>query len=214
MRYHLNLVTAPASEPVTTTEVKTFLRIDSSDEDTLLGNLITTARQSAEAYTGRGLITQTWQMFMDTWPSGLGDWWDGVRQLPITEVHAIKDIKMPKPPLQSITHIKTYDDDDSATTFSSSNYYVSAYSGDYARNGRMSLRNSAAWPSYEREADGIEIQFVCGYGDAASDVPQQIKQAILQEVAYLYENRAVCDNGCMCCNAAMRMLNPYKIIKL
>lgn len=214
MKYHLDLVTAPASEPVTTSEVKTFLRIDSSDEDTLLSNLITAARQSAESYTGRAFITQTWKMFLDGWPYGKGEWWDGVRQLPIRELHGLSELNIPLPPLQSITHVKTYDDDDTATTFSSSNYYVSSYSGDYARNGRISLRTSATWPTYERDSDGIEIQFVAGYGDSASDVPQQIKQAILQEVAYLYENRSACEGDCIACDVAKRLLNPFKLMKI
>ncbi len=35
----------------------------------------------------------------------------------------------------------------------------------------------------------VQIEYVAGYGDAASDVPADIVQAILVHVAYLYEQR-------------------------
>lgn len=215
MNYRLDLVTAPASEPITASEVKAFLRIDGSDEDALIASLITVAREKAESYTSRAFITQTWKAYLDCWPVGKGKWWDGVRQLPISEIQGEKQsLEIPMPPLQSITHIKTYDDADVASTFSASYYYVSVYSGERAQKGRVTLRDVATWPVYTRNADGIEIQFVAGYGSSASDVPTQIRQAIIQEVAYLYENRNACEQDCMCCNVAKALLNPYRMLKI
>lgn len=214
--YKLDLVTAPALEPVTVTELKTALRIDSTDDDTLLGYLITAARTNAEIYTRRAFITQTWKMFMDSF-SGYpldSQWWSGVRYGPITDIGAGNYIDIPLPPLQSITHLKTYDDADAATTFASSSYYVSTYSGIMARVGTITLRDSAVWPTYERNKDGIEIQFVAGYGDAASDVPQQIRIAIQEEASFLYQNRSSCDGDALNSGIAKQMLKPFRILKL
>lgn len=58
----LELVTAPASEPITLADAKKFLRVTHAHEDDLIGLLITAARQAAEARTGRALITQTWRL--------------------------------------------------------------------------------------------------------------------------------------------------------
>ena len=210
----LNLVTAPAIEPVSTDEAKAFLRITGSTEDTFIDSLIVVARTAAENYTRRAFIEQTYQLYMDTWPEGKGEqWWDGVKQLPISHLHGVRSFEMPKAPLSSITHIKTYDDADTATAFSSSNYYVSAYSGDFAEPGRVTLRDGQSWPTFERNADGIEIQFVAGYGDTMASVPQQIRQGILQEVAYLYEHRMDCEDG-LNCSVARKILEPFRIMKL
>ena len=56
------LVTAPVAEPVTLAEVKLFLRIDGSVEDSLLDTLTTVAREMAEKYLAKMLMTQSWQM--------------------------------------------------------------------------------------------------------------------------------------------------------
>ena len=213
--YRLDLVTAPTKEPVTVTEAKAFLRITGDTEDTLIASLITVARSAAESYTRRAFITQTWKMFRDDWPTTKGNrWWDGVRQLPISELRGQGVVVMPLPPLQSVTHIKTYDDADAATTFSTGNYQVSAYSGDFANQGRITLRDSGSgWPTFERNADGVEIQFGAGYGDDAADIPGQIRQAIKHQVSTLYEDRGACEGGA-CCNITKKLLDPFRIIKL
>jgi uncharacterized phiE125 gp8 family phage protein len=43
------------------------------------------------------------------------------------------------------------------------------------------------------ESGAITVRFVAGYGNADTDVPDRIKQAILQLVAYWYESRAIGD---------------------
>lgn len=214
-RYRLNLVTAPVIEPVTVTEAKLFMLVSSSDDDTLITNLIIAARTNAEAFTKRAFITQTWKMLMDNYPQQKGEpWWHGVKQLPISVITGKTFIDIPLAPLQSVTHFKTYDDADSATTFSASNYYVSEYSGDFAPAGKITLRSGQTFPGFGRNADGIEIQFVAGYGTTATSVPYQIKQAILQEVSYMYENRGACATGGMCCNTAQKLLQPFRLERL
>lgn len=212
--YKLDLVTAPASEPVSVSEAKAHLRISSSNDDTYIGTLITVSRQAAELYTGRVFITQTWKMFLDEWPNSPSkEWWGGVRVGVITDFTRENKIELPLPPLQSVTHIKTYSDEDSATTLNSSNYYVSTYSGLSASYGSITLRNGSTWPSYTRCSDGIEIQFVAGYGNA-SDVPEQIKQGILDEIAFRYEHRGDrLDTNLVNSEIAEGLLSPFKIIK-
>lgn len=212
--YRLNLITAPSVEPVTLTEAKDFLRVTGTDDDALITSLIVVARTNAESYTRRAFITQTWQLLRDNWPLQRSNiWWSGVRQLPISALQGQNFLPIPKAPLISITSIKTYDDADVATTFATTGYQVSTYAGDFAEEGRVTLRSSASWPTYSRSADGIEIQFVAGYGATAADVPSQIKQAILQDLSTLYENRGDCV-GAVCCDIAKKLLNPFRILKI
>ena len=213
INYSLSLVTAPASEPVTLAEAKTHMRIDSTDDDTYITELITAARILAENYTKRSFINTTWKMFMDRWPcsAGYGRYSEGYHEVPVTDSYQAKPVVLPKGQMQSVTHIKTYDDADTATTVDASNYYVGAYSsGD---SGQITLRNGGSISTPTRTSDGIEIQFVAGYGSSASAVPTPIKQAIKMIVSGLYENRGDCSGGNLP-TAATALLDQYRIWEL
>jgi uncharacterized phiE125 gp8 family phage protein len=58
----LTLVTPPPYEPITLAEAKLFLRVDGSEEDSLISHLITAAREKAESWLRKSLLTQTWQL--------------------------------------------------------------------------------------------------------------------------------------------------------
>ena len=210
----LNLVTAPTIEPVTLDEAKTFLKIDGSDEDLLVTSLISSARQKAESFTRRAFLTQTWQLFLNAFPNSRKNTWQpGFFEMAITELSPYPaQISIPKSPLISVTHVKTYAIDGTATTFSSSNYDVLKYAGDFAEEGRIALKSGQSWPDFTREADGIEVQFVAGYGAAALNVPYGIKDAILHEAMFLYEGRG-CQSG-MGSPVAAGLLQPFKIMKV
>lgn len=160
----LKLKTAPTIEPITLKEAKEHLRVDLDDDDFLITALIETARLLIEKRTGRALITQTWQLILD---------------------EDTEEIELPYPPLQSVSSVKYIKDDGTEATASSSLYDV-----DTSQNspGRIKLKNGCSWPTHRDFASFI-IEYVVGYGDAADDVPETLKQAILQTVAHLYENR-------------------------
>jgi uncharacterized phiE125 gp8 family phage protein len=54
----LRLVTPPASEPVTLSEAKLFLRIEHSDEDAAITRAIASAREAAEQFLKLALLPQ------------------------------------------------------------------------------------------------------------------------------------------------------------
>jgi len=137
-----------------------------ASDDALLTGLIRAAREWAEGYTNRALITQTWELVLDTWP-GTGY------------------IDIPLPPLQSITDIKYKDTDGTESTWAATNYITDTDSFV----GRVVLAYGCSWPSGTLyPAAGIRVRFVTGYGLATS-VPQRYKQAIMLLAAYWYENR-------------------------
>lgn len=61
----LERVSAPASEPVTVSEAKLYLRLDTNAEDALLAEQIAAARMTAEQWMRRSLITQSWKLGYD-----------------------------------------------------------------------------------------------------------------------------------------------------
>lgn len=58
----MTLTTPAASDPLTLAEAKLFLRVDGSEEDSLVSDLIVAATQSAENYLRQSLITQSWTL--------------------------------------------------------------------------------------------------------------------------------------------------------
>ena len=72
------LVTAPGSEPVTATELRTHLRTDSTElPDAEANALIADARSEIENMIGLAFISQSWRLSIDRWPAGGEAWWDG-----------------------------------------------------------------------------------------------------------------------------------------
>lgn len=137
-----------------------------SAEDSLLTALIQAAREYAEGYQNRALITQTWELVLDDWPNE--DY-----------------IDIPLPPLQSVTDIKYKDTAGDETTWDDANYIVDIDSF----LGRVALAYGCSWPSTALyPVAGIRIKFVAGYGLATS-VPAVTKAAILLLIGHLYENR-------------------------
>lgn len=212
----LELVTPPAQLPVGLNEAKKQLGLtdDFTDDDALIAGEIEDATAEAERYLGRALITQTWRLYRDAWPQDLRSdampYWEGWREGPQTSLRASAGgLELPKPPLQSVTHVKTYDDSDAATTFASSNYFVDTAS----EPARIVLRTSANVPVIERVANGLEVQFVVGYGDNQGDVPEPIRQGILMTVAWLYTNRGDCEVASKNSGAIGRW-RKYRVLRL
>jgi uncharacterized phiE125 gp8 family phage protein len=56
------LIGAPAIEPVSLAEAKSWLREDGAEEDELIQALIVAARMTLEAYTRRLFVTQSWRL--------------------------------------------------------------------------------------------------------------------------------------------------------
>lgn len=188
----LKLITAPATEPVTLAEAKSHLRVDITEDDTYIGTLITAARNIAETWTARALVTQTWELYMDAFPAN--------------------GFTLPRPPLQSITSIKYTPLGGAETTVSSSLYKVDAVT----EPGCVVLASDATWPSTTLvELNGVVVRFAAGYGAAAA-VPQAIKQAILMLVGTMYESRedVLVGQGATANElplAAKRLLLPYRM---
>src|SRR5665648_615442 len=161
----IKLISAAATEPVSSVEAKLHLRVDHSSEDTLIASKITAARIMVENYTNRALITSTWELRLDNWPS--------------------MPLKLPKPPLQSIVSIKYIDVDGDEHTVASSVYDLDIAS----EPGRIFFKPNQSWPSANLYPFGaVRIQFVAGYA-SASVVPENIRSALLLGVGHLYENR-------------------------
>ena len=164
----LSLVTAPANEPITLADAKLHLRVENIDEDALIESLIAGAREAAEAFTRRALVTQTWDLKLDGFPAY---------------------IEVPLPPLVSVTSLAYVDSNGATQTMTvTTDYLVDAPAGPYAAPGRVTLPFGRIWPIPIQQANAVALRFVAGYGDPG-DVPEGIKAAIKLTVGHLYANR-------------------------
>lgn len=184
----LQLKTPPASEPVTLGEAKSYLRIADTDDDVFVNALITAVRQRFESWAARSLITQTWTLWLDGFPRrGKRDApGEGYFDLPVGHFDETqRQLEIPRPPLQSVAILQTYDTANTSTIFSSSNYLVDTASSP----GRIALNQGAVWPTGLRSVNAVEIEFAAGYGNA-SDVPDSIKQGILLWIKLLFADKS------------------------
>jgi uncharacterized phiE125 gp8 family phage protein len=185
----LQLITPPALEPVTLDEAKAQLKVDTSDDDALITTLITAARARAEWHTGRAFVTQSWVLWLDCWPG------DGIAQVPL-------------PPLQSVSAVSAYARDNTANTVDPSRYFVDTVSAP----GRV-VFDCLTSPGFDlRRRNAVAIAFDAGYGAAASDVPEPLRQGVLEILAELYVNRG--DGPEEIAPPAQALLAPYRIFKL
>lgn len=164
--YNIKESVAPTTEPVSSAEAKLHSRVDHSTDDDIFTRLIEVARRQCEQISGWAFITRTYTVQLDQWPF-------------------YPQIKLPYPPLQSVSSIEYVTDDGTNNTFDSANYIVDTHSTP----GRIVLKLNESWPSETLQVGGaITITYVAGFG-AANDVPDQYKQAMLLLIGHLYENR-------------------------
>lgn len=181
----LQLLSPPASEPVTLAEAKAHLKLDTTDDDALIATLITAARARAEWHTGRAFVTQSWRFILDAIPPG------GV-------------IEIPLPPLRAVSEIAVADANGIRRVLDTPEYAVDTAS----EPARVVV---AAPPRNLQRFDAVEIAFTAGFGDASA-VPAAVRQAILTIAGDLYTHRG--DSDAICGPQAAALLSPYRIFKL
>ena len=183
----VTVVTSASVDPVSDNDVKTALRIPTSDSthDTLIATCRGVATEIVQKYLGRSITNQTLKLSLDALPYEN-------ENIPISEgmstgpymSYISRAIYLPQPPLVSVTHIKTFNDSDTATTLSTSVYYVDS-STDV---GRVVLRRGEVWGEMLRVANSMEITYVAGYGTSSGVVPMAIRQAIISMAVNMFEN--------------------------
>jgi uncharacterized phiE125 gp8 family phage protein len=160
----LELLSPPATEPVTLAEVKTRLRIDDASDDAGVTRLIASATKHAESITRRAFVTQSWALTLDAFPAG--------------------SISLPLPPLQSVEEITYIDSTGATLTLATTEYLVD-------KNGMIGMIHRAynkQWPITRTQPMAVRIKFTAGYGNATA-VPSDLASAMMLLVAHWDQNR-------------------------
>lgn len=190
MKYGLQLVTSPQSEPVSLIEAKAHLRVDFADEDDNIQGLIYAAREVVEGKLRRAVFEQTYEMTLDQfpYPSGLDtktpEQRDGYL---FPSLHfTYFAIELPRSKVTSVDAI-TFKPSPSAdaVTLDPAFYAVDTNS----EPARIVPVAGATWPYVGSYMPGsITIAFKAGQWDSDS-VPQSIKHAMLLLIGHWYANR-------------------------
>lgn len=163
----LTQTAAPADLPVTLAELKLHARLPAAaTEDAWLTACLTAATHSVEKYLEASLVSRTYKLLTHEFPPpGCG-------------------LRLPYPPVESITSIKYLDGDGVQQTLDPSLYRLI-----------VSDERAEVWPAIDEEwpyarldPAAVEIIYVAGFGDAA-DVPEGIKLGIMVQAAEMYEHR-------------------------
>jgi uncharacterized phiE125 gp8 family phage protein len=177
----------PTSEPITLPQAKRHLRVDWADDDAYINDLITAARQWCENGLRRALITQTLQAVIQL-PEPVQGKLSGVVgrvgwpiELPMTAAGTLQSVTL----AEIETQIATF-----ASLTVTDDYLVDPNS----EPGRIWLAAAAIaeWSvslNYPGAVPRVRVTYTAGYGADASTVPYPIKQAIMNGIAHLYENR-------------------------
>ena len=158
----LVLATNPTTKVVSVADVKSHLRIDTSDEDTLLGLYIDAATEMAENFCSRHFITHDYKLYFDS-------------------VTSVASLVYPDCTLNAVNPVNWIDAD--GATQSSLLAHIDAYSNpsivyldtDFTSTTLQTNLSNVFW-----------FDFSTGFGAASSDIPEAIKQAIKLIVADMY----------------------------
>lgn len=193
------IVLQPETEPVTLVQAKAHVRVTSTASDSLITTFIKAARRAAERFTGRALIDQTWDVFLDEFPED--------------------EIELPKPPLIVVEGV-FYRDADGVEQELSTDDYVVANADDEHLSGRVVLAATASWPTIQERPNAVRVRLRAGYLDATTSpaeaaVPEDIQTAILLHVGHLYAHRETVVVGETVSELPMgtrELLRPYRVL--
>lgn len=160
----------PSVSPIDINDLKSHLRIDytNESEETYLKMLIFGVTHYAENYMNLCLITRNWVNYRDYFES-------------IIEIR--------RPPFGTLTSFKYLNSLGVLTTVDSAIYYLT--SGIYPI---IALKSNYVWPvDISNTYQAVEIKFSSGYGANKTDVPEDIRMALLCHAAFLYSNRGDSD---------------------
>jgi uncharacterized phiE125 gp8 family phage protein len=184
------LLAGPAEEPVSLVEAKAFLKVDDTAEDGLITTLIGAARLHIEGVTGRALLAQSWRVVLDDWPTS-------------------RVVKLPVTPFIELTEITAFD--------AAGGAHLVPLAQFMSEPDRLLLPADVAGMPALREQQGIEIDYVAGFGTEPGDVPRDIRQALLVLVAYWFEHRdavIVAGSGTVVPSGFERLVAAHKRVRL
>lgn len=158
-----------------TSDLKKQLNLPSTgtDDDTWLALAASVARSLIERSIPGGFAVrlQTKQLHLNKFPNLESD--NG-------------EIELPFPPLNAVTSIKYYNENNSTGALASSDYRV--IDPGNGNRARVYPIIDEVWPVTRLREDAVIVEFTCG-STCSTDLPPTVKHAVNLLVTHWYENR-------------------------
>lgn len=148
-------------------EAKEYLRISGDGEDGLVSSLISGARARIEALAGVAMISRTLRVTMDGWPQGAIE---------------KRTVVMPVRPADELVAVRVFDRAGVAETV------TGRFSLARGRSARL-VWTSGAFPWPGQRHNGIEVDYVAGFGEEPDDIAEALRLAVKRLVAHAYQKR-------------------------
>jgi len=194
------VLTPPTVEPVSLIDAKTYLRVDFSDDDLLIANLISRARSLCETITGKAWAYQKIQeVFIIERPEGGtlsgpiekgANWYNFQQQLgsnPFGPAQFFFDLAMP--PIDRVllpvieTKVVAFDPWTVFTQYTNSDGSTNTWVDYTQEPARMYIQSPIT-------ANFYRFTFWCGFGGTNTyPLPGDLKQALYEAINYLYDYR-------------------------
>ena len=173
---------------VTAEQLKVQCRVDGTDEDDLLRDLVGAATEMAEVDSRRAFISRQFTLQMDQFPYwGQLDRQSIERTSQAVGVFYGGGIDVRKCPVVSIDSLKYLDTTGTQQTLASDG---SAYVTDLlSEPARIYPAYGVPWPITRWQSAAIQITFTAGYGPTADTIPYRAKNAIRMLAAHWYWHR-------------------------
>jgi uncharacterized phiE125 gp8 family phage protein len=155
----LSVVTESAEYAVTLTEVKAWLKVDHSEDNDKLTELIKSATITIESYINQAIITKIFLYVTDN--VAIDSNYDTAIYLPYAPT--------------AVSFVKVYDTNNDANTITT-----------YERYNRKIVFTDLDVTARENEA--YQVQFTAGIASGASTTPANIKIVLKEIVAFFYDN--------------------------
>ena len=171
----IDLVERSEELAVTMLEAKTHLRVESSEEDAYIWGLIMQAQKQAEDWTGRSIGVHTFDYYPARDPDAI--------YLERLENDIMSRIVVRKGLVTEIVSIDTYDKSGVETSVSLDDY-------DFFNSDQTSVilkKDGERFAYGTRDYRDVIVRFRAGYTE--DTIPETLRLAVLQLIAFYYENR-------------------------
>lgn len=199
-RFSLVRIKNSKKEPLTLSEVKEYLRVYDDTEDALISQLIKTARQWVESYTGSSLLEQTWELhvFPKNPPSS------SLLSL-VRPSSSPPSIRLPQGPILSVEKLYFQRGLGPPLLLEDSEYEIQQTQGHCFIYPHLSY-----WYGFSP----LRIRYTAGYGKRKKEIPSPLRQALFIQIANLYENRGDDPTSQTISPLFFQLLQPYRFYNL
>lgn len=167
------VVTPPAVEPVSLAEIKEQLGVTLALDDAMLARKARAAREYVERFIGQPLLVTVFDGYLDRFPP--------------------REIRLPVGPPRGVSAVAWHDPDGVERILDEAGYLVD----DVNDPGQILLAPGRSWPAVAARPNAVRVRFGAGLAATPEDVPDTLREAVLQLAAWWYEQReaAIADMG-------------------